>query len=55
MINKELFLREFMDVVWNKQGFEQVSQFVHSKYTIHLDTADPWEGKTLCHSEFKER
>ena len=44
-----------MDVVWNKQELDQVDRFVHSKYTIHLDTVDPWEGKTLSHTEFKER
>ncbi|WP_299314783.1 ester cyclase [uncultured Aquimarina sp.] len=54
-MNKESFLREFMDKIWNKQGFEKVEQYVHPEYTIHLDTSDPWEGKTLTHSEFKER
>jgi steroid delta-isomerase-like uncharacterized protein len=54
-MNKESFLREFMDIIWNKQGFEKVEQYVHKEYTIHLDTTDPWEGKTLTHSEFKER
>jgi len=54
-MNKESFLREFMEEVWNKQGFDKVDKFVHPQYTIHLDTADPWEGKTLNHSEFKNR
>tara|TARA_R110002051_G_scaffold188453_1_gene257875 strand:+ start:28107 stop:28520 length:414 start_codon:yes stop_codon:yes gene_type:complete len=54
-MNKETFLREFMDEIWNKQRFEKVVQYVHPEYTIHLDTTDPWEGKTLNHSVFKER
>lgn len=54
-MNKEAFLREFMDKVWNKQGFDQVTQYVHPAYTVHLDTTDPWEGKTLDHEEFKTR
>jgi len=54
-MNKEIFLREFMHEVWNMQGFDKVSKYIHSNYTIHLDNADPWEGKTLSHSEFKER
>lgn len=54
-MSKEYFLRKFMDEIWNKKDFEKVQEYVHKEYTIHLDTADPWEGKTLNHSEFKER
>ena len=54
-MNKESFLREFIEDIWNKQSFDKVEQYVHEEYTIHLDTSDPWEGKTLSHSEFKER
>ncbi len=52
-MNKESILREFMDEIWNKQRFDKVEQYVHKEYTIHLDTTDPWEGKTLNYSEFK--
>jgi len=44
-----------MDEVWNKKNFEKIEQYVHNEYTIHLDPGDPWEGKTLSHSEFKNR
>lgn len=54
-MNKESFLREFMNEIWNKKSFDKVEHYVHEEYTIHLDTSDPWEGKTLSHSEFKER
>ena len=54
-MKKESFLREFMTEIWNKQSFDKVEQYVHKEYTIHLDTSDPWEGKTLSHLDFKER
>jgi len=54
-MDKESFLRQFMDEVWNKKDFDAVEKFVHETYQIHLDTADPWEGKVLSHQEFKER
>lgn len=44
-----------MDEIWNKQLIEEVRNYVHTEYTIHLDTADPWEGQTLNHDEFKKR
>ena len=44
-----------MDEIWNKQSFDKVDKYIHSKYTIHLDAGDPWEGKTLAHDEFKKR
>ncbi len=54
-MNKKMFLRDFMDEVWNCQDFDAVEKYVHSDYTIHLDTSDPWEGKTLDHLTFKKR
>ena len=50
-----MFLREFMNEVWNKKNFNKFEKYIHPEYTIYLDTADPWEGKTLSHSEFKKR
>jgi predicted ester cyclase len=44
-----------MGEIWNEQRFDKIEHYVHPEYTIHLDTADPWEGKTLNHIEFKER
>jgi steroid delta-isomerase-like uncharacterized protein len=54
-MNKEAFLREFMNDIWNRQKFDKIEKYVHKEYTIHLDTADLWEGKTLSHEAFKER
>jgi len=54
-MSKEMFLREFIEEVWNNKKFDKVEKYVHSQYTIYVDNADPWEGKTLNHAEFKER
>jgi steroid delta-isomerase-like uncharacterized protein len=54
-MNKESFLRQFMEDIWNKKNFDKVAHYVHPEYTVHLDTTDPWERKTLSHNEFKER
>lgn len=54
-MNNEQLLRAFMQKVWNEQDFNSVETFVDNDYTIHLDNGDPWEGKTLNHSEFKIR
>ena len=54
-MKKEIFLSEFIEQVWNKKDFDSIEKYVDSNYTIYLDTADPWEGKTLNHKEFKER
>jgi len=54
-MNKALFLREFMDEIWNKKNLDKAEQYLHEEYTIHLDPTDPWEGKTLSHSEFIHR
>ncbi len=54
-MNKEAFLREFIEEVWNNKNFDKVEQYVHKEYTVHLDPGDPWENKTLSHSEYKNR
>jgi hypothetical protein len=48
-------LREFMQKVWNEKDFGAIPAFVDPQYTIHTDTGDPWEGKTLDHREFQVR
>ena len=54
-MEKEKFLREFMQKVWNEKDFDSIPLFVDNEYTIHLDTGDLWEGKTLDNNEFKTR
>ena len=44
-----------MQQIWNNQRKDLVEKYVAEAYTIHLDTGDQWEGKTLDHNEFKKR
>ena len=54
-MNNEKTLREFMQHVWNEKNFESIPKYLAQDYTIHVDNADPWEGKTLNHDEFETR
>ncbi|MGO3708200.1 MAG: ester cyclase [Mesonia hippocampi] len=54
-MNKKALLKEFIEEIWNKKHFYKIEQYIHDKYTIYLDPGDPWEGKTLSLSEFKNR
>ncbi len=54
-MNNEAILRDFIQKVWNEKDLKSVDQFVHSSYSIHIDTGDPWEGKTLDLKDFKLR
>src|ERR1700712_5154008 len=54
-MNNETILRHFMQQVWNEKDFSSIAAYVHTAYTIHIDTGDPWEGKTLGHPEFETR
>ena len=54
-MNNEQILREFMEKVWNQKDFGSIAEYVAPAYTIHIDTSDPWEGKTLDYSEFQAR
>lgn len=54
-MNNEAILRNFLQKVWNEKDMNSVDQFVHTSYLIHIDTGDPWEGKTLDLEDFKVR
>ena len=54
-MKNEIIIKDFMQKVWNEKDFTAISSFVHPEYTIHIDTGDPWEGKTLNHTEFETR
>ncbi len=54
-MNNEDVLHEFMQKVWNEKDFNCVAKYLQEAYTIHIDTGDPWEGKTLNMEEFKVR
>lgn len=55
MTKKEIFLRSFLDEVWNQHRPDKVVEYLADSYTIHLDAGDPWEGKTIDIPTFKER
>lgn len=44
-----------MQRVWNEKNIDAVSDYLAETYTIYLDHADPWEGKTLNREEFVAR
>jgi len=54
-MSNENILRDFLENVWNKKDYSKVEQYVYPAYTIHIDTGDPWEGKTISLEEFKVR
>lgn len=54
-MTNEAIVREFMQRIWNEKEYASISKYVTPEYTIYLDNADPWEGKTLGHAEFALR
>ncbi len=44
-----------MQRIWNEKDFDSIAEFIDPEYTIHIDTGDPWESKTLSHKEFEVR
>ena len=54
-MKNEIVLKDFMQKVWNEKDMNAIAEFVNPAYTIHIDTGDPWEGKTLNHKQFETR
>lgn len=54
-MDNETTLREFMQSVWNEKNVANISKYLAEEYTVYLDNADPWEGKTLNVNEFETR
>lgn len=48
-------LLNFINRVWNNKDMECLNEFLDTKYSIQIDTGDPWEGKILNHDEYKKR
>jgi len=44
-----------IEEVWSKGNLQIVDQLIAPQYTIRYDPGDPWEGKTLDLTTFKER
>jgi steroid delta-isomerase-like uncharacterized protein len=54
-MENETILTRFIQKVWNEKDTECIPNFVSSKYTIHSDSSDPWEFRTLNYEEFAMR
>lgn len=52
--NKEAVLK-LIEEVWSKGNLQIIDQLIAVQYTIRHDPGDPWEGKTLDLTTFKER
>lgn len=52
---KKQAIVRLLDEVWSKGNFQMVDQLIAPQYTIRHDPGDPWEGKTLDLTTFKER
>jgi steroid delta-isomerase-like uncharacterized protein len=48
-------LTQFTREVWSNGDIEASGKFIASKYTIHHDPSDPWEGRDLNLEGYKER
>ena len=48
-------LTEFMREVWSGGDVEASDKYIASKYKIHHDPGDPWEGRELDLAGYKER
>lgn len=55
MRDNETILKEFIERVWNAKDMDSISEYLDDRYTVHIDTGDPWEGKTLSPDQFRER
>ena len=53
--DKQTFIRNFFDNVWNTRNVGRVGNYVGPRYTIHHDPGDPWEGQTLDLEGWKNR
>ena len=51
-MNNTATLKELIDQVWNKKEFSLIEKLIATEYTIHFDTGDPWEGKTIDNDEY---
>lgn len=45
----------FIRAVWDKGDVDAADDYVAERYTIHHDPGDPWDGRTLDISGFKDR
>jgi predicted ester cyclase len=48
-------VRELHDTVWSAGDMSAVDRLVATRYVIHSDPGDPWEGQTLDRATYRER
>lgn len=51
----ERALRDLFDRVWNGDDLPAIDELIADRYTVVSDPGDPWEGRTLTRTEFRER
>ena len=54
-INNKEMLTRFLQEVWTDGNIDAVDQYLAPQYTIFHDPGDPWDGKTLDITGYKER
>ncbi len=52
---RKALLAEFLERVWNSGELDACDRFIAERYTLHHDPGDPWDGRTLDLTGFKER
>jgi steroid delta-isomerase-like uncharacterized protein len=55
MSENERVVRSLFERVWNTGEVAAVDGLLASRYTIHQDPGDPWDGQTLTIDGFKDR
>ena len=55
MSENERVVRSLFERVWNGGEVAAVDGLLASRYTIHQDPGDPWDGQTLTIDGFKDR
>lgn len=53
--NLKEILAQFIREVWSEGNVDASDKYIASKYTIHHDPGDPWDGRELDLAGYKER
>jgi len=53
--NNKKIVENFLLEVWNNGDAKAAEKCLASRYTIHHDPGDPWDGQTLDIEGFKDR
>lgn len=50
-----VIVAELHRLVWSQGEYQAIERLVAPEYVVHSDPGDPWEGKTLDRSGYRER